>query len=345
MKNSKVKILISYHKPADILKSEIFEPIHAGRAISHKKSKDGGGATERDLSWFFSTMRGDDRGENISCRNRELNEMTAIYWAWKNLFELGGEDLDYIGHMHYRRIFDFEDVFFSRWERDCRRMYSFDEEFPELVLRTMFQPSDDSVRKKLSGCAALIPRAHSSEFCVGKEGNFSEKYFPVSTVKKYLKILQEKNPTIDVEKYLNSPKRYVWNIFVFRRDIFDDFCRFVFPAVFEFSSKFKDEFLEEKPGLEPMTLRRMPGFFAELSFHIFCSDLIARKNVEVRECGVVQFKEIVPESELKKLPFPFWRIVESSCNRFFRLDAKSRMKHRWRQLNSLEVLKRKIQHL
>ena len=344
MKNSKnIKIIVSYHKPASLLKSDIFMPIHAGRVIAREKSKDGN-ASECDLNWLFSNMRGDDSGENISALNRELNEMTAIYWAWKNLTGNGGgaDEVDYIGHMHYRRIFDFEDVFFSRWRRDCERLHSSDGDFPELILRTMFMPSDESVRNCLRGCDALIPCAQATGFFLERKGNSVEPYFPVQTVRKYLEILQEKNPAADIDRALRSSKRHFWNIFVFRKDVFNAFCEFVFPAVFEFCSRFKDEFIAEKPGLSPMKLRRMPGYLAELSFHIFCSNLIARGNVSVRECGVVQFRELAAASNLGEFPMRFGKIAEAACNYFFRLDAEKRMKHKWRLINSWELLKRKF---
>ena len=344
MKNSKnIKIIVSYHKPACLLKSDIFMPIHAGRAIAREKSKYGN-ASESDLTWLFSNMRGDDSGENISAFNRELNEMTAIYWAWKNLTGNGGgaDKVDYIGHMHYRRIFDFEDIFFSRWRRDCERLHASDGEFPELILRTMFMPSNEVVRNCLRECDALIPCAHTNEHFLERKGNLSEPYIPIPLVRKYLEILQEKNPTADIDRALRSSKRHFWNIFVFRRDVFNAFCEFVFPPVFEFCSRFKDEFIAEKPGLSPMRLRRTPGFLAELSFHIFCSNLIARGNVSVRECGVVQFKELATASNLGEFPMRFGKIAEAACNYFFRLDAEKRMKHKWRLISSWELLKRKF---
>lgn len=45
-------------------------------------------------------MIGDDTGDNISEKNSKYCELTAQYWAWKNL-----HDTTYIGFCHYRRFF------------------------------------------------------------------------------------------------------------------------------------------------------------------------------------------------------------------------------------------------
>lgn len=41
MDDKKIKILVGYHKPATLLKSDIFDPIHLGRALATEASKDG----------------------------------------------------------------------------------------------------------------------------------------------------------------------------------------------------------------------------------------------------------------------------------------------------------------
>ncbi len=84
---SKVKILVAQHKPAKVYGNDIYTPIHVGKAISAS-----------DLG-----ILGDDTGENISLLNPYYCELTAQYWAWKNL-----HNVDYIGLCHYRRYFKTE---------------------------------------------------------------------------------------------------------------------------------------------------------------------------------------------------------------------------------------------
>ena len=67
-----VKIFLSYHKPSVLLKNEVFQPIHVGRALQKADKK----------SWTFKNLIGDDTGDNISERNPNYCELTAQYWFY-----------------------------------------------------------------------------------------------------------------------------------------------------------------------------------------------------------------------------------------------------------------------
>lgn len=83
----KIKILVACHKPGNVYHNNVYIPMHVGRAISEYKNE-------------MASMLGDDTGENISNKNTQYCELTAHYWAWKNL-----HDVEYIGFYHYRRFF------------------------------------------------------------------------------------------------------------------------------------------------------------------------------------------------------------------------------------------------
>lgn len=84
----KIKILVAQHKDSEIYSNDIYTPIHVGRALSGNKSL---------------CLLGDDTGDNISHLNPYFCELTAQYWAWKNM-----HDVEYIGLCHYRRYFKTE---------------------------------------------------------------------------------------------------------------------------------------------------------------------------------------------------------------------------------------------
>ena len=76
------KILVALHKSYPTPPQELYLPVQAGAAVGED----------------FGVQR-DDIGDNISALNPYFCELTALYWAWKNL------DCVYIGLVHYRRYF------------------------------------------------------------------------------------------------------------------------------------------------------------------------------------------------------------------------------------------------
>ena len=83
-----IKIIVATHKPYKMPADEVYLPVHVGRNISNNWQ-----GTE------LESYAGDNTGDNISGKNKNYCELTALYWAWKNL------DYKYLGLAHYRRHF------------------------------------------------------------------------------------------------------------------------------------------------------------------------------------------------------------------------------------------------
>lgn len=80
-----VKIYVAAHQPCVLppgVDSDIYEILQVGA----------------EENAYFSDVR-DNLGENISERNNLYNELTGLYWIWKNCKE------DVVGICHYRRFF------------------------------------------------------------------------------------------------------------------------------------------------------------------------------------------------------------------------------------------------
>ena len=66
---NKVKILVAIHKPDKVYGDKVYMPIQVGKSLSE----------------FNLGFQGDNTGDNISEMNSMFCELTAHYWAWKNL--------------------------------------------------------------------------------------------------------------------------------------------------------------------------------------------------------------------------------------------------------------------
>ena len=92
------KILICCHKPCELPPNPdgLFLPIQVGAAIS-----------DVDLGMQRDDQVNGEPCDNISAKNKSYCELTALYWAWKNIKKLY-PNLEYIGLNHYRRYFSFD---------------------------------------------------------------------------------------------------------------------------------------------------------------------------------------------------------------------------------------------
>ena len=89
-----VKIVIATHKEYSMPNSEQYLPVHAGSSLANQSLP----------------YQRDDEGDNISKKNNTYCELTALYWAYKNL------KADYIGLCHYRRYLDINNIDINRYD-------------------------------------------------------------------------------------------------------------------------------------------------------------------------------------------------------------------------------------
>ena len=88
------KIFVICHDP-DKIDERLFSSPYVPICVGNRKDE------------FPAYFLRDDEGDNIAYKNGVFNEMTAIYWVYKHLSELGNPDV--VGFVHYRRFFAFSD--------------------------------------------------------------------------------------------------------------------------------------------------------------------------------------------------------------------------------------------
>lgn len=206
------------HKPFEIPKdSKLYFPIHAG-----KNGKEGFG------------IPGDDTGDNISNMNPYINELTAVYWIWKN-----DKEHKYIGINHYRRYFSWKGCF----------------ETTELV-------TEDTVVDLLEKCDVVIVDPLS--LYPDTVAETTEKIFEgdlgyIKAYERTREVLGRVHPD-DVkhfDKVMNQYKFAACNVFIMKREFFDEYCEWLFGFILDALNEWLKDVKDEKVN------NRAIGFMGE----------------------------------------------------------------------------------
>ena len=213
-----VKLLICYHKKDVLLNDEIFTPIHVGRALAREKM----GRDDPQFKWLCDNMIGDDTGDNISQKNPSYNELTAVYWAWKNYEKLGNPD--YIGLMHYRRHFIFRES--TDVVEDVRGI---DENYFKRI-----NYSNETIAHLMDDCDYVAHIGHVDEVYKHYRENHHIEDLDLA-----IAILKDKYPEYaqTADAYLKMSYVNLCNMFIMPRDMFFEYCGWLFDILAEFERR------------------------------------------------------------------------------------------------------------
>lgn len=144
----------------------------------------------------------DNSGDNISEKNGNYSEATAIYWMWKN-----AKKVDYIGLNHYRRHIDIGD---SDWDRIIEN------DIDVIVTRPTFVPQGN--------------------------GAFFATLVPKCDVDFFNKAVEEMAPSYSKARDTYMTARFYppCNIYVMRYEHFMDYAKLVFDVVFRVERIYED---------------------------------------------------------------------------------------------------------
>jgi len=195
-----IKIVVATHKKYPMPEDDMYLPVHCG--------KKGG----PDLGY-----QGDDTGDNISEKNSYFCELTATYWAWKNL------NADYIGIVHYRRHFSKSRLPFHLLKRkqDC-------------IL-------DRAALERYLEKADVIVPSKRRYWIETNEGHYSHSSrFRPAELKLMRQILREAGDGRAVQAFqttLNRRWAHMFNMYIMKRELFCEFNQWQFKMLFEFESR------------------------------------------------------------------------------------------------------------
>lgn len=229
-----VGVYVVTHKNAKLSAlPEGYRIIHAGHALA-----------KNDFGYL-----GDDTGDNISRLNIFLDEVTALYWLWKNTSHT------HAGFVHYRRFLTKK---FQPEFADNRQLF-----LAEDIL------SSQEICQILNEYDIIASKAFSSNFR-------QYELFLLSTGQPDLvricegifrANLKRKQPDYlaAYDSVINSQIFFPYGILITRRNILNDYCEWLFSFLIDAVKEINDRIQIGDKKLEDMGHKysRMPSFLAE----------------------------------------------------------------------------------
>lgn len=248
------KIYVVTHKLFNMPTSDpIYVPLAVGKGIS-----------EKELPAGFESDR---TGDSISDKNPRYNELTGLYWIWKN------SSCEIAGLCHYRRYFT---TLFGKirnvingnvagliGEREIEKWLS----RYDIILhnKTWFRENNERQLMK-SGDPELDKSKLDPEVLTLAERVFRDVYPEDAAL--YRQVMRRKYA-------------HLLNILITRKPLLDEYCAWLFPLLFQIEKEAESQY----PG---QVLPRMMGLLAERYLDIW----VLKKNLKVKECFTVNTERI-----------------------------------------------------
>lgn len=169
----------------------------------------------------------DNVGDNISEKNANWSEFTALYWAWKNI-----KNVEYLGICHYRRYFD-------------------------------IPINENNIEKYLNGKDMIVVKSPKMLSRMERANNLmhmtsQEDFYVFADV--FLGMYPHFRQQF-VKYFYNSKDSFPYSMLIAKKELFDKYCDFIFPVLFEVEKKIRSHGYTR--------LKRTMGYFGEWSLGLF----------------------------------------------------------------------------
>ena len=205
----------------------------------------------------------DNTGDNISSKNKNYCELTALYWIWKNSND------DIVGLEHYRRMFlndNIGEIGLLNEDEILFILNNYDIIVPTLFnnkTRTVYQHYVEDHKKRDIELAQNIINSKYPEY----NSSFNQ--------------------------VMNSKYEYGFNMMITRKDILDEYSQWLFDILFDLENKIDISKYDEYQ-------KRIYGFLSERLFNVWLKH--KKYNVKENViANILDSKEKILDRKIKKI--------------------------------------------
>lgn len=293
--SNKIKILICCHKASPLPHNDIFAPIQVGAAIS-----------DTDLGMLRDNSINGSPCDNISNKNKTYCELTAMYWAWKNIKSIY-PNLEYIGLNHYRRYFAFD-------KQNAIKELFF---YPEKQTAD-YQPDLSKIERDLKSGLTIVGKKQCLPLSLGVCYSITHVSEDIYTLKQVVEDLYPDYKDAYMSIIFNNNMFLRYNMFVMEWSKYETYCQWLFSIIEETEKRINIESYNNYQ-------KRIFGFMAERLFYVW----LAKNQIRTTEYPVIQYDDTLKNFSTAQilgrniLFKAFFYIIKKSGYKFdFRLSTQ-----------------------
>lgn len=232
-----IKIVIATHKKYAMPKDQIYLPLQVGAA------------SNTEIGYLK-----DNTGENISLKNPYYCELTALYWAWKNI------DAKYIGLVHYRRHFSYKKKGKNKFSN---------------ILNSQ------EASGLLENTDIILPKKR--HYYIETLYNHYKHTLYIEPLDETKKVISELYPEYIpfFNKLYTRRSAHMFNMFIMKKEILDNYCTWLFTILEELESRIDTTNYDQFHA-------RFYGRISELLLDVYLN----KNNLKYQEINVMHMEKI-----------------------------------------------------
>ena len=196
----------------------------------------------------------DNTGAHISSKNHNYSELTGLYWLWQNTVKKDPNPDSFYGLVHYRRFLSIKDKKSPLTKTELQNLLNLKYEI-------------------------ILPKKRN--YYIENLYSHYAHTLHIGPLDRTREIIKEKYPDFlpEFDRLKTRRSAHMFNIFIFKKPLFEEYCKLLFDVLFTLESSLTEEELTKYDGFHARFFGRISELLLDVFLYTKFPDLDKRSDV------------------------------------------------------------------
>lgn len=251
-----LEVIVATHKLYVMPDDSLYQPLLVGSDFFLNQQK---GVTLPKL------LALDNTGSHISSKNHNYSELTGLYWLWQNTVKKDPNPDSFYGLVHYRRFLSIKDKKSPLTKTELQNLLNLKYEI-------------------------ILPKKRN--YYIENLYSHYAHTLHIGPLDRTREIIKEKYPDFlpEFDRLKTRRSAHMFNIFIFKKPLFEEYCEFLFNTLFTLESSLTEEELTKYDGFHARFFGRISELLLDVFLYTKFPDL--DKHPDVLELKVLELEPV-----------------------------------------------------